>query len=51
MRLHKITVISVITLRARFSQGIAKFDTLPNLLLTLSYIHLHNTEAAETKEI
>ena len=35
MRLCKITVISVITLRAHFSQGIAKFDTLPNLLLTL----------------
>ena len=36
MRLRKISVISVITLRAHFSQGIAKFDTLPNLLLTLA---------------
>ena len=35
MRLHKITVISVINLWAHFSQGIAKLDTLPNLLLTL----------------
>ena len=35
MRLRKITIISVITLWAHFSQGIAKFDTLPNLLLTL----------------
>ena len=35
MRLRKITVISVITLQAHFSQGIAKFATLPNLLLTL----------------
>ena len=38
MRLRKITVVSVITLRAHFSQGIAKFDTLPNLLLTLDMI-------------
>jgi len=30
MRLRKITVISGITLRAHFSLGIAKFDTLPN---------------------
>jgi len=30
MRLHKITVISGITLRAHFSLGIAKFNTLPN---------------------
>ena len=36
MRLRKITVVSVITLRAHFSQGIAKFDTLPNPLLTLA---------------
>ena len=36
MRLRKITVISVITLQAHFSQGIAKLDiTLLNLLLTL----------------
>ena len=35
MRLCKITVISIITLRAHFSQGIAKFGILPNLLLTL----------------
>ena len=35
MCLCKIIVISVITLRAHFSQGIVKFDTLPNLLLTL----------------
>ena len=32
MRLRKITVISRITLRAHFSLGIAKFDTLPKLL-------------------
>ena len=45
--LHKITVISVITLRAHFSQGIARLDTLPNLLLTLgistSQKRLHGT--------
>ena len=35
MHLHKITVISGITLRAHFSLGIAKFDTLPKLLRTL----------------
>ena len=35
MRLRKITVVSVITLQAHFSRGIANFDTLPNLLLTL----------------
>ena len=42
-RLRKITVISVITSQAHFSQGIAKLDTLPNLLLTFAntYIHLH----------
>ena len=39
MRLRKITVISVITLRAHFSHGIAKLDTLPNLLLTLDIIY------------
>ena len=32
MCLHKITVISEITLRAHFSQDITKFVTLPNLL-------------------
>ena len=32
MRLRKITVISGITLRAHFSLGIAKFDTLPNII-------------------
>jgi len=32
MRLHKITVISGITLWAHFSLGIVKFDTLPNPL-------------------
>ena len=36
MRLCKITVISVISLLAHFSQGIAKFDTLPNLSFTLA---------------
>ena len=35
-RLRKITVISGITLRAHFSLGIVKFDTLSNLLLTLA---------------
>ena len=30
MCLRKITVISGITLQAHFSQGIPKFDTLPN---------------------
>ena len=35
MHLHKITIISGITLWAHFSQSIAKFDTLSNLLLTL----------------
>ena len=35
MRLRKITVISGITLRAHFSLGIVKIDTLSNLLLTL----------------
>ena len=30
MRLRKITVISEITLRAHFSLGIVKFDTLDN---------------------
>ena len=34
-RLRKITVISGITLRAHFSLGIVKFNTLSNLLLTL----------------
>ena len=35
-RLHKITVISGITLQAHFSLGKVKFDTLSNLLLTLA---------------
>ena len=39
MYLRKITAVSVITLRAHFSQGIVKFDTLPNLLLTLDNIN------------
>ena len=38
MHLRKITVISRITLRVHFSLGIAKFDTLPNPLLTLGTI-------------
>ena len=42
LRLRKITVISGITLRAHFSQSIAKFNTLPNhyklLLLFIIYI-------------
>ena len=33
--LHKITVTSGTTLQADFSQGIAKFDTLPNHYLLL----------------
>ena len=36
MCLRKITVISIITLRADFSQGIAKFDTP---LLTVGNTH------------
>ena len=34
MCLHKITVVSGMALRAHFSLGIAKFDTLSNLSLT-----------------
>ena len=42
MRLRKITVISGITLRAHFSLGMARFDTLSNLLLTLDIRgHVH----------
>ena len=40
MHLRKITIISGITLWAHFSQGIVKFDTLPNLLLTLDSINI-----------
>ena len=48
MRLRKITVVSVITLRA---QGIAKFDTLPNLLLTLDYTHTLNANKKLTNSL
>ena len=38
MDLCKITVVSEISLRAHFSLGIAKFDTLSNLSLTFVII-------------